>query len=448
MSDLGIGESVRARAWRGTLLVFVQFGGAQVLRLASNLLLTRLLFPEAFGLMALVQVFLNGLNLFSDTGVRPLIVQSGRGDDPDFLNTIWTVQVARGLLLWLLTLAIAGPAAALYEAPDIALILPVSGLALLVNGFVPTALHTAHRHLRLGQVTAIQLGCQALTLVIMAVLAVTLRSVWALVIGTLIGEVIRTLAWWIFLPDAKNRFRLERAALGNAFGFGRYIFIGTAAGFVIAQGDRAILGAHLSLGELGVYNVAFFLASVPLLLTRAVSSKIVLPLYRVRPMSGDPSGRAAIFRARRMLTAAALLAAAVMAFGGPLIVDLLYDPRFADAGPTLSLYALTLVPPLALNSVGSLLLAEGDSARNAVLQIVTAVLQTGLMFAGIDLAGVVGAIAAIGLAVLLTLPMRVAYARRYNAWDPVQDVWMTLAGLAICAAGVAINWDRIAPLLP
>src|SRR5262245_35834854 len=36
----------------------------QALRFASNLILTRLLFPEAFGLMALVFVFVTGLHMF------------------------------------------------------------------------------------------------------------------------------------------------------------------------------------------------------------------------------------------------------------------------------------------------------------------------------------------------------------------------------------------------
>jgi hypothetical protein len=63
-----------------------------------DLILTRLLFPEAFGLMALVQVFMGGLQMFSDLGVNMSIIQSKRGEDPDFLNTAWTFQILRGLI--------------------------------------------------------------------------------------------------------------------------------------------------------------------------------------------------------------------------------------------------------------------------------------------------------------------------------------------------------------
>ena len=95
------GSSLTARALRSALFTLGGFGSAQLIRLASNLILTRLLFPEAFGMMALTMVFLQGLQMFSDVGVAPAIQQSKRGDDADFLDTAWTIQVVRGLCLWL-----------------------------------------------------------------------------------------------------------------------------------------------------------------------------------------------------------------------------------------------------------------------------------------------------------------------------------------------------------
>ena len=59
-----------------------------------------LLFPEAFGIMALVSVVLVGLAMFSDVGIGPAISQHKRGDDAAFLDTAWTINVVRGAALW------------------------------------------------------------------------------------------------------------------------------------------------------------------------------------------------------------------------------------------------------------------------------------------------------------------------------------------------------------
>jgi hypothetical protein len=85
------GSSLKKKAIRGTAWTLFGYGGSQALRLVSNLILTRLLVPEVFGLMALVQTFQAGLTLFSDIGIAPSIIQNKRGEDPTFLNTAWDI---------------------------------------------------------------------------------------------------------------------------------------------------------------------------------------------------------------------------------------------------------------------------------------------------------------------------------------------------------------------
>ena len=78
-------------AIRSTMITLGGYGASAGIRFVSNLLITRLLIPEQFGIMALVNVFISALYLFSDIGVGPNIIQSRRGDDPLFLNTAWAV---------------------------------------------------------------------------------------------------------------------------------------------------------------------------------------------------------------------------------------------------------------------------------------------------------------------------------------------------------------------
>jgi O-antigen/teichoic acid export membrane protein len=433
------GEGVSARALRGTLWSFADFGVSQGLRLASNLILTRLLFPEAFGLMALVSVVTVGLNLFSDTGVRPLIVQHARGDDPDFLNTAWTVQVVRGAFLWILLLAIAGPVAGLYDEPQLAQILPVAGLTLLIDGFQPTSVHTVSRHIALARFTQIKLGTQAIGLVIMTILAWELQSVWALVVGNVISCALTTLAYHVFLPGMRNRFRWERDAATQILQFGKWIFLSTAAGFLVNQGDRAILGLYVSLETLGIYNIGYFLASVPLLLFFALQGAVMTPLYRMKPPGQSAANRAALFRARRLITVAMLSAAAVLGFIGPLLVGILYDPRYAAAGAMITLFSVSVVPMISLNTIGAALMGVGDSRAMFFVVGTTAFLQTGLLLVGVKLFGVPGALLSPGIAILAAYPIHLAYSLKYRVFDPVQDFGLTLLGLVLPLVACAVH---------
>ena len=60
---------------------------SQLIRFIGNLVLARLLMPDAFGLMAVISTLMLGLNLLSDIGTGPTIIQSPRGTERVFLNT-------------------------------------------------------------------------------------------------------------------------------------------------------------------------------------------------------------------------------------------------------------------------------------------------------------------------------------------------------------------------
>jgi O-antigen/teichoic acid export membrane protein len=441
------GDSLKAKTVRTSSWVIISLGGGNLIRLASNLILTRILFPEAFGLMALVQVFVAGLKMFSDTGVRTSIMRSERGEDPDFLNTAWTVQLIRGVLLWLLCCAIAIPAAALYDAPMLAQLLPIVGLSNIVAGLTTTNIATANRKLILGRTTVIDLSMQLFGTVIMVCLAYALQSIWALVIGGLISSTAAMLMQHRMVPGIRNRLHLEPDAFWELFHFGKFLFLSTAVTFVITQGDKAVLGAYITPGELGVYAIGAYLGTIPVMLVSEMNNKLVFPLYRMRPVAESADNRRKVFRVKRFVIAASLVLTIFMSYGGIALVDLLYDDRYALAGPIVVVMGLTLVQRIVMTPYGAVLNVAGDSRGFFILTAVTAACQTILLFSGVIWFGILGVLLAPMLATALTNPLRIYYARKYKSWDPVSDLFFLSTGLSINGLACWYHWDEIVKLL-
>ena len=164
-------SSLKHKAIRGTAWTLIGYGGSQVLRLGSNLILTRLLVPEVFGLMALVLTFRQGLTLFSDIGIRPSIIRSKRSDDPTFLNTAWTLQVIRGFWIWFGCAVIAWPVSRFYEEPRLLWLIPIVCISSIFQGFQSTALATLSRRMEVGKLTRFEFGVQMVSLTAMIFLA-------------------------------------------------------------------------------------------------------------------------------------------------------------------------------------------------------------------------------------------------------------------------------------
>jgi len=439
-------RGIGGRALRSAAIIIAGFGAGQGLRLISNLALTRLLFPEAFGTMAIVMVFMMALGMFSDVGISPAIMQSRRGDDPDFLDTAWTIQIGRGLGLWIAALGLAWPVAQWYGEPDLARYLPVAALALILNGFNPTKLETAHRHLRAGRVTLIELATQSTQLVTGVVLAWIWGSIWALVVAGLVGAMAQLVYLNLFLPGPRNRLRLEPAAAHELVHFGKWIFLSTVAGFLLGQSDRVLLGGYLSLADFGVYNIGLFLATFPLLLGHLVTRRVLIPVYRESPPAESRANFLRLQRLRMLATSGLLAATAVLALSGNQLIGVMYDGRYAMAGGVVVLMAVLQIPVLVGLTYEQAALASGRSRRFFVLQASRAGLTIAGLALGLTLGGFLGGLIGQGVAALLAYPVLVWVARREKAWDPRHDALAALAGIAIAALALALNWPAVTAL--
>jgi len=436
------------RVMRGAAFTSGGFVLSQGMRFASNLILARLLFPEAFGLMALMAMVLTGLTMLSDTGVPQSIMQSKRGEDPDFLNTAWTLNLMRGVVLWLIACALAWPAAWLYEAPELMWILPLGGLSLVMLGAAPTRVFLAQRHLQLGRIMGIELGSQFVGILAMVTLAWLYQTYWALVAGVLVTGLAKLVMEWTLLTGPRNRLRWEQAAGHELLRFGGWIMLSSAFGFVLLQGDRAILGVFLTVEKLGIYNIAYFLAFFPVLMAHTMMSKLLIPSYREMFAGRDGEHDRKIRRMRMGLTAAVMAMLTIMALIGPALIDLLYDDRYAEAGPIIVMISCAQMFSLVILTYEQAALARGDSRRFFWVVAFRATVQTGCFVTGAALAGLPGALLGQAIAFVLAYPAVAALARHTGVWDKRHDAIFGALAFVPIAAALSLHWDKIAPLLP
>src|SRR5437667_3460749 len=120
---------------KGAVWTIGAYGLGQVLRLATNIFLARLLAPELFGIMLIVNSLRMGIELISDVGIGQNIVYHKNANDPDFYNTAWSLQAIRSVLLWLVALALAAPIARFYQSPILVYIVPLTAFGIVLSGF-------------------------------------------------------------------------------------------------------------------------------------------------------------------------------------------------------------------------------------------------------------------------------------------------------------------------
>lgn len=397
--------------------VMAGYGGGQALRLVSYFILTRLLSEAAFGLMALVGVFLQGLQMMSDLGISQSVVQNERGDDPAFFRTGWSLQVARGLMLWCVCLVAARPFATFYGEEDLAWLIPLAGAGAIISGLNSSKLYRHNRHLALGRLTLLEFVSQCVGIAAMISWAVVDPSVIALVIGGLTGSTVRMAGSHLLLSGEGDRLFLDPVALRSLVTFGRWVFLSTVLYFFARQSDRLILGKLVPIASLGVYSIGAMISALPSNILQRLIRTVVFPVYSKVLLSGSSLSTSFGMIRRPFVLLTAWIVVCLIAGARP-FVTVFFDARYADAAWVIELLAFGTWMVSLEATYGSALLAHGLSRWTAMANGARLVSIGILMPLGFSLFGMAGAVGGFALsgAVMYGVSAVVAHRLGLTGW--------------------------------
>lgn len=354
--------SLQGRIIRNASWIAIGYGADVVIRFLSSLIITRLLDPSAYGLIATVSVIMTVVFMLSDLGLRQVVVTSDRSDEPAFLRTIWTIQVLRGIVLlvviglvaWLWhVMQVSGWIArdSSYADPVLPGLLAMTGGTLAAMGFASINVFRLERHLDQGAVTRVDIGSRLVMTGLTVALVFWLRSVWGIVIAMVLGTAFRSVMTLVSLPGPAMKFRFDRADLVGILTHSRWIALSSGLGVLTSTSDKLVIGYAFGMGPLGVYAVAFALTdSLNAIITRFQTS-MGISVMRALDDKPEDERRAAFYRFRRPIELYCLAAGLGLVFFGPLFFQIMYDPRYHEAGHFASLLGVGFIlNPLSFSS--------------------------------------------------------------------------------------------------
>lgn len=436
-------RALESRALKGTYFVVAFYGMALGMRFFGSIILTRLFAPELFGLMTLVTTILVGLTLFSHIGFEDSVIQNPRGDEEPFLNTVWTLQIFRGIGLWLIILILAWPVARFYDQ-RLFWLLPVVGFATVISGFSSPNLLTLSRHLGVARSSLLELATQFTLYAVTIGWAYFDRTIRALVVAKLASELVRTLiSYRILKGGVRPRFVLERETMRSLLAFGRWILIGTALTFLATQSDKLILPKLLpksiAFQALGVYGIAFSLSDVPRQIIGMFSSKVGFPFIARFAHQPRPEFRKVLLKYRMMVLAVGAVLLTFTICVGDIFILHVYKKPYHGAAWMIAIFGLGLWHTLLYNTTSPAIMSLQKSHYNALANLLWFIALVSLLPFGYNHFGVAGAVAAVAISDLPMYIVNVYASYKEGLGMLRQDGVMTLFFIATLAFGFALR---------
>lgn len=420
------------------------FGSSFGLRLASTVLLARLLDPHVLGVMVVINALRYGVELLSDVGIEQNVVQHARGAEPDFFNTAWTIQILRGALLTFVFLALAIPLGRLYEIEP--QLLCAVAFAPLLNSAHSTSIFLLVRNLAVRSRMLFEFSAELVGFSATVLLVLVSPTAWSVVGGMLIGIGFRSLLSYR-LPHPRHRLALHRVHARDILRFGGWMFLSSLLLFLSTNIDRLLLGRLAPLGMVGIYGIARSISDVPGQVAGRLSYQLLLPLFAARRREGAALNLRDVARARLLFVLCGALGLGTALAWSDVAIRILFDHRYQAAEWML----FALLPGAWFSCLGNLnesvVLGSNRPDLNAAANLARmAAILLGLP-TGYWLAGLPGAIAAIVAGeVMRYLALAVLQTRLgVSFWR--QDGLGTLVFVAVAAAWIALR-TRIGGDLP
>jgi O-antigen/teichoic acid export membrane protein len=427
--------SLSGHAVRGGVVI----GSSQLVRIAVQMLsvvvLSRMLLPEDFGLVAAVTPVIGFISMFQDLGYGQAIIQRKNISNEQISAVFWTTA-ALGLLCASAVILIS-PAVAWFFHDRRLLLITISASAPILLGSlmsVPSGLLNRHLNFR-GLAVADALG--AVAGLVSAVIAALLGArYWSLMISSAVSSIVIVTGYWInarWRPDRPRRF-VDR----EIGAFGAHLTGFTFVNYFARNLDNILIGHKAGSVQLGYYDRAYKLLYFPI-------QNINGPLYRVmtpllsRVQDDKQRFREMFLRSTGQLTLFIVPGMAALVAVSHEFVALVFGPRWEPVAPIFLYLGINgLLQPLG-NATGWIFIAQGRTDVMFRVGVVTSLITVASFFVGLNLGGAVGLAAAYAFVeYFLKSPIQYAVLHRLGPVRASDLCWQQFPLLVAAGATFAI----------
>ena len=270
--------SLRTKAFRAIFWIALAKYMMMGMSLLTQLLLARLLAPEAFGLVGITVVVIGSLRVFQDLGLKQTLI--AKNDIPDqALDATFFMSLAMGSVLFTVMLWLAPLVTVFFDNNQaITPLLRLLSVCLLISSLetVPSAL--LERELNFKTLAKPRLiGTLGFALTALP-LAFAGFGAWSMVWGSVIRTLLQTTSVWL-MTSWRPRLQFDRKITVELFSYSKYIISISLGTFLQSNIDSVIVGKTSGMTAVGYYNLAFALANaLPLMLMNSIAP-VLLPTY-------------------------------------------------------------------------------------------------------------------------------------------------------------------------
>jgi O-antigen/teichoic acid export membrane protein len=430
-------KDLKEKTIRGGSARISALAASSVLRVASLMVLARLLEPNDFGLIGMVTVFTGILSLFRDFGLSAATVQRTTVTEEQTSTLFW-INVLVGAMLTVIGVVLGPAVSTFYHEPRLVRVTAIVAFGFLLNGAGVQHSALLQRQMRFTALAVIDVVSLAVSTIIAIGAAELGYRYWALVAMTLALPLSSTVGLWLssgWVPGVPHK----RSGVLSMMRFGGTVTLNSVVVYIASNFEKVLLGRYWGADAIGIYGRAYQLIRIP---TDSLNSAFGEVAFSALSRTQNDPGRLKRYflKGYSLVVALTLPITVACALFADDVIAVLLGPKWKSAMEIFRLLAPTIVVFAIANPLGWLLNAIGFVGRG---------LKIALVYAPVMIAGYViglpygprGVALAYSLVMVLWVMPVIAWAVHgtvISVWDVLGAMSRPVASI-IVAAGIAFS---------
>lgn len=315
---------------------------AKLISPVTNMILARIVSPEAFGVVATVTMVISFADMFTDAGFQKYLIQHQFDlEEEKFKNAdvaFWT-NFAISMFLWLLIIALRNPIANLVGNPGLGNVISIAGVQLLLTSFSSIQMALFKRKFDFKTLFVVRIISVIVPFAITIPLALLGFSYWSLIIGSIVIQLSNSVILTI-KSQWKPHFFYSIGIFKNMISFSIWSLIEAISIWFTIWIDMFIIGNSLNQYYLGIYKSSTTLVNTLMaLITASVVPVLFVGLSRLQ--DDDKRFNELFFTTQRFTSALLLPLGIGVYIYSDLVTKVLLGNKWLEASKIIGVWALT-----------------------------------------------------------------------------------------------------------
>jgi len=437
VSEYRTGKSLKARAARGSSWLSIGSGTEQILRLVRNMVLTRLLVPEAFGLMAIIMAVNVFFDSFTRVGIKEAVIQNPDGDMNTFLNGAWFFSLGRSSVLYAVAFFGAPLIARFYNNMELLPMMRFAFLGLIFRGLMSPKAYVTVKNLKFKQWIMIEQAGGIIGILTAITLGFIIHNVWALVIGFNVEFFAQMILSYIVCPFLP-RLNFHKRHIYSLLKFAGGMFGIPILTFIFMRLDIFVIGKLCTAEELGLYSMAAALARVPYTFVQKFMAPLLMPSFSEMQNDFTRINRSVI-NIHKVFGFIGIPLIIFIIFYGEKLLSIIYTPQYAQVAIPFTILFSAIMMQIFNTSIVSVYLAIGKPEALRLFTGLRAALHVIMIYPLMQCFGIAGASISVLISMLISYFFQILSMKKITGIAMLQ-YWTALISPILISVLIIIVW--------